>query len=252
MAMFQPVLQLDAKEVLAYFAFAGSRAPLGISIALNRTAELATARTRTRVRRVMDVRSEQALRFALPVVLPGKLRANPSNLRAIIEPERIGQIYGPFEQGEIHGADSLGRMPAIPSTGFMGLRKTEKTVIPRALYPVNLGLQPRRDASSTKIYYALGGRRSKRFSQSPARLTSGGKVQLQGKRRTFQLPGAMGPVIWQRFGPGPRDIRALWFLRPSVPRPALLQLYETVQNTIDDEWTNEAQAALGYVMGLGR
>jgi len=255
--MIEPVITVDARHIATFFAVAGDKAPLAISVALNRTAEWMTKAARDLTRRAVTVRSETALRFAFPVTLPSKLRATPAALRAIIEPERIGKIFTPFVEGEIHRADFLGRMPAIPSTGFLGLRVTEKSVIPRSLYPVNLGLQPLRDARSSRIYYALG-RGSIRQGRSPYRQTASGKVQLQGKRGTFQVRGRRGPVILQRFGPGRRDTRALWFLRASVPRPPVLGeaapggqgIFETMQTTFDEHWPTEMHAALEWVLSL--
>ena len=240
-------IKVDAREVLGMLNSLASYAPKAIAVALNRTAELATAAGRAHARTVFHVRSEQALRFALPQVLPGKLRATEKRPYAIIEPERIGKIYGPFEEGAIHGVDRLGRMPAVPTAA---LRPAVNALIPRTMFPTALGLQVRADASG-RAYYALGKDSLKR-RLTPNRIRKGGQLIKVGKRGTYEVASKTNPnqrLIFQRL-PGQKRGTLLWVLTPSVPRPPILKLFETVQRTVDDRWANEMGAAFEYYRKL--
>jgi hypothetical protein len=247
----KPIIQVDFKGAVQFLNRFAPYAKEAFAVALNRTAELGTRAGRDHARRVFQVRSEQALRFALPVTLPGRLRASPSRLTAIIEPERIGQIYNPFEAGGMHTRDTLGRPVAVP-TSF--LRKTEMTVIPRAWYPTNLGLQPVRDPKGAS-YYKLG-RDSVKKRRTPVRRTIGG-VRVLGKRGAFALDPDHGvrvdakhAGVYIRTGPGKHDIQRLWIYREAVRRPPILQLLATIDRVTAQVWPQEAVAAFDHYKGI--
>lgn len=238
--------RIDEREILGYFREVGEQAPFGIAVALNRTAELATAAGRVHAREVFQVRSEQALRYALPVTLKAPFRATKQNLRAIIEPEKIGQIYGPFEQGAWHTADRLGRLPAIPTRA---LRPSPKALVAKQMFPHNLGLAPRLDPKGTK-YYALG-RNSIRKGLTPFKVKDGKQV-MEGRFGTYQVPSKRDPnvmlIFQRRAGPGYKGGVLLWVLKPVVRRPPLLQLFQTVQRTLDTEWPKQILGAMEYAV----
>lgn len=241
-------IEVDWSGAVKYLDRTAVFAKQAWAVALTRTAEWGTRDGREHAHHVFDVRSEQALRFALPVVLPSKLRATPDNLRAIIEPERIGQIYGPFEAGGIHGRDALGRPVAIPTRE---LRTTEMTVIPRAWYPVNLGLVPVRDPRGTS-YYKLG-KDSIKKRKTPVQKTASGNVRILGKRGTFALDPTFMPNVdpahagvYIRTGPGKHDIKRLWIYRDSVRRPPYLELLKTVDRSTAQHWESEAVTAFDF------
>lgn len=249
----KPIIQVDFKGAVQFLNRFAPYAKQAWSVALNRTAEWGTRAGRDHAHRVFDVRSEQALRFALPVTLKGALRATPGRLVAIIEPERIGKIYGPFEAGGMHTRDSLGRPVAIP-TSF--LRKTEMTTIPRVWYPTNLGLQRVLDPKGTS-YYKLG-KDSIKKAKTPVKRTASG-VRVLGKRGTFALDPDMGvrvdprqAGVYIRTGPGKHDIQRLWIYRDSVRRPPYLQLLVTVDRATTDHWESEAVAAFDYYKKLAQ
>lgn len=237
---------VDSRQVVDFFDRIADYAPQATAVFLNRTAEWGTRIGREQAVKHFTIRSQQALLFAFPRVIPGKERASPKKLAVTIEPSRIGTVFAPFEEGEPHGPDRLGRWPAIPSTGPLGVRPYPKFLIPKALFPVNLGLAPRRDASGT-IYYAVG-KGSRRKQKTPFRLTASGKTQMQGKRGTFQIPGAKGPIILQRLGPG--TTRPLWYLRPVVRRPRQLAFVASIQRAITDHLEPEMSAAFDYYARL--
>lgn len=256
MTTFAAQIRVDISGAVAFLDRTAQYAPSAWAVALNRTAEWGTRDGREHARRVFDVRSEQALRFALPVTLPGRLRASSNRLTAIIEPERIGKIYGPFEAGAWHARDALGRPVAVP-TSF--LRTTPLTVIPRAWYPVNLGLQPVRGGPADTTYYRLGRGSIKQKKTPVVRTTSGVRVlgKAIGPYPTFALdpshgvnvdPKAAGVYI--RTGPGKHEIQRLWIYRDQVRRPPILQLYQTVQQSTAEHWEGEAVAAFDYYRKL--
>lgn len=241
--MFIPVLRVDDQEIVRFFANLGERAPRFIAIALNRTRDWGVLEARKHAMEAFNVRSKAALNFALPMIPPAAFRATPAKLRAIVEPERIGQVYSPFEKGEQHVRDALGRPVAVPTSA---LRPTEMTTIPRQWYPVNLGLQPRLDPSGTK-YYALG-RNSIKRRLTPYRKTATGAVVKEGKLGTYEVQSKKNPserlVFQRRLGPGNKGGVLIWVLKDSVPRPPILHVLQILQKNIDAHWPTEASAAI--------
>lgn len=241
------VILIDERDVLRYFQQAGAQAPFGIATGLNRLGELGTAAGRDHVRKAFDVRSESALRFALPVVIPGALRATKKNLRVIIEPENIGKIYNAFELGEVHGRDRLGRYPAVPTSA---LRITEKTVIPRQMYPVNLGLEVRADPSG-RAYYGLGKNSIKR-RLTPLSRNTFGQIVKQGKLGTYEVPSRKNPgdrlIFQRRQGPGYRGGVLLWVIKQSVPRPPILELYKTINRVVSEQFLPVMEGAIAFAL----
>ncbi len=215
----------------------------GIITALNRLGESGYAAIRENYPRHFQVRNRQLLDWLAPRYLGREAQATPTNLSVLLTTAGRASLLSPFETGLPHTTDRLGRLVAIPSDTGIGLRAFPMQVIPRALYPVNLGLQIRRDPKQGVLYYALGRNAIKR-KLTPERTTASGKIQLQGKQGTFQVDGPRGPIIFQRYGPGRRDVRALWFLRPSVRRPADLEFFKSVQVTVDEQAVPTIEAAI--------
>ncbi len=223
-------IKVDAAEALDFFDRLAKQTPAAIALGLNRTAEDGLGIIRGNVKRGFTLRT-LPLNFVAPQILPKALRARADKLTALIEPYGAGKILDPFETGERHGRDKLGRPVAIPSTGPGGLRATPTTVIPRKLYPVNLGLVIVKDPKG-RLYYNTGRGATKRGIAGPR--------PLKGKHGTFEIQGKRGRVIMQRIG---ATVRPLWLLRDSVPRPANLHFYDGVQEAVDTRWVTNMLGA---------
>ena len=123
------------------------------------------------------------------------------------------------------------------------IRGADHAVAPRALYPANLRLFARRTPESS-----LPARQ---------RATKRGKVQTQGKQRTFILdarptadPRAWG--VFQRTGPGKRDIRMLWAFRTSLQLPPRLAFYDTTTQAVLDRWATRFDEALARALSTAK
>lgn len=142
-----------------------------------------------------------------------------------------GSLLAKFEFGGVKLATEegksfpgIGKQLAIPidaPTGASG-------VVPLAYSPTSLGL----------AQFRIGAKGS--FHGTPA---------LRGKRRTFVImPGTSTSFpsggIFQRTGPGPRDLKLLFVLKPRVPIPARLEFYETAQRIADEQWEQHFNEAL--------
>jgi hypothetical protein len=113
---------------------------------------------------------------------------------------------------------------AIPSTN---IRPSFSDLPPRGLYPKNLRLVPRRGVTGI-----LGPKRH---------VTARGVVQLKGKQRTFVLDpkehqGVKTWGVYQRFGPGPHDVRLLWTYKTSIPTPKRLDFVPVGQRVAAERW----------------
>lgn len=232
-------IQVDAREVLGFFNMLSDQAPFAIAVAMNRTAEEANFAGRALARKNFTIREEKVIRYAFPIPIPVVERATKHRLSILMEPTRHGVLLEPFEEGKPHTFDRMGRPVAMPSYGPGGLRTTKGTVIPKQIYPANLGLQPRRDPKGT-TYYALG-RNSIKKKLSPYSV-AGGKTVKQGRFGTYEVQSKTRPgvsfVFQRKQGPaapgaGSAGSVLLWVMKPMVKRPRVLNFYSTIQGTID-------------------
>ena len=235
-------IRVDAKEVLGWLNATSKQAPFAIMVAMNRTAEEANYEGRKLARKNFTIREEKVLNYAFPIPIPRSERATKQRLSILLEPTRHGVLLEPYETGRPHTYDRLGRNVAMPSFGRGGIRTTKATVIPRQIYPVNLGLQPRRDPSGS-TYYALG-RGSIKKKLTPYSVVGGKRVK-QGRFGTYEVPSKTRPgvsLVFQRVQgpaqPGRKGAgaRLLWIMKPSVKRPKILHFYDTINETIAGRW----------------
>ena len=144
------------------------------------------------------------------------------------------------EQGEARRWKGA-RPKAIPTDEIRG---GDRALAPTWAYPKNLRLEPRRHAGGE----SLG---------ATGRVTRRGVLQLQGKRRTFVLdPSTMRGVktwgVYQRTGPGPRDIRLLWAYRTEVTVPPRLRFYETALGVAESKGPALLEEALAHAIATAR
>jgi hypothetical protein len=247
---------IDITKAVAFLDNLHPQAPFALALAMNRTAGRVNQDLQAHLEKAFTIRQRNLLAYVAPRRIPADNRATKARLQVILETEGKGRIVNPYEEGEPHTVDRFGRLVAVPSMGPGGLRPTPRTVIPRAWYPVNLGLVPKLypadDGSGrSALVYQLGkGAQSRRLR--PHRITARGKVVKQGRRRTFEIQTDRGPVILARTGPGKRDLRALWFLRTQVPRPRLLKFYDTTTAAWDRHWATELEAAWEQALRTAR
>lgn len=226
-------LRVDAGATLSYFDALKRDCPKAIAVALNRTAEDGLAVIRRNVQANFTMRT-LPLNFVAPQVLPAAYRAREDKLTATLDTYGAGKILNPFETGQPHGIDRLGRMPAVPGKA---LRPTKGAIIARQWYPANLGLQPMRDANGS-AYYATG-------KGAKARGLTGPKP-MQGKLRTYQI----GNRIFRRWGSGKGETELIWTLTPAVRRPAVLHYRDDATATTNSRWPINMRGAWEFYEGL--
>ena len=149
-------------------------------------------------------------------------------------------ILGRHESGGTRTADNPLHPFFLPTKA---LRQGAYDVAPRNMYPTSLRIFERRTASGV---LPIRSRQTKR-----------GGVQIIGKRRTFVIdarathdPRSWG--IYQRFGPGPHDIRMIWAYRTKITLRPRLHLYETVQATVDANIEDVFYSALERALKTAR
>lgn len=226
-------IRVDAGSTLDYFDALKRNCPKAIAVALNRTAEDGLAVIRRNVQQAFTIRT-LPLNFVAPQVLPAAYRAREDKLAATLDTYGAGKILNPYETGEVHGIDRLGRLPAVPAKA---LRPTKGAVIERRWYPANLGLQPMRDASGHG-YYATG-------KGAKARGLVGPKP-MQGKLRTYQI----GNRIFRRWGSGKGETELIWTLTPAVRRPATLHYRDSAVQAANARWPINMREAWEFYEGL--
>lgn len=234
-------------------------APFAASVAINRTLEEGMAATADLMRRVMTVR---VAGFVLPPVqLPRIARATKKNLTAQaafgyadITADSIGarreRIFRKFQEGGIKSAEDPDFPIAIPTRA---LRPSATTLVPRAMYPVNLRLAPRREASGNTLPALRRGKVR----------TLGGEVIGQRARKqqglmgiggTFVMRGVDGrPIgIFQRTGSGVRDVRMIWKYHARIRIPALLPFFQLMEQIVHSRLVTNFEGAMAMAVRTSR
>lgn len=239
-----PVIRYEGlDELVTHIDQYRKQVPFAASLALNRVADEINATLRQEVPKRFTIREPALLRHLAPRDLPRHQRATKERLTATIMTAELSAMLGPFEAGEPH-VRSLRRPVIVPTTS---LRPGKRSKIPRTLYPVNLGLQPRRDAAGS-LYYALG-RGSRAKSRTPFKQGQRG-WSIQGKLGTFALDPKYHPGItkaqagvYQRLG---GSVRKLWHYVDRVQRPASLQYHATADRIMESRFNPNFDGALQF------
>lgn len=142
------------------------------------------------------------------------------------------------------------------------LRGGDYDVPPRSMYPTALRIMEGRGiVSYTSTVDKKTGKTKRKGVVGTlliqSRTTSRGKVMIQGKQRTF-LIGPMNDAnpkdwgIYQRTGPGRRDVRLIWAFRTRINLPPRLHFYEQVAHYIDSHLAEEFTKAIDRAMATAR
>jgi hypothetical protein len=242
-------ITLDSAKFERFLQTYRQQLPFAMAVALNRTADDANAALRRHLDDAFTIRAPGLLRYVAPLDIPRPNRARKDRLSVILETDRIGRIFNPFETG-VPKVTRANEHLIIPSEN---LRPSPNTVIARTLYPTNLGLTAKRDPAGTH-YYALG-RGAKAKKLTPYHKGATGKWTIKGRRRTFALdPNYQQDIapedagIYQRVGLGRDGIRLLWHYADRVERPSTLQFYDTLNRTFDARIKSNLEGAIAFAL----
>lgn len=225
--------------------------PFALSLALNTTMEDTRQAGRNQVRTQFSLRTPQSERF-LSLGIAISRKATKTDMHAVLE---VGGRYNlgkaarytklaQFEEGGVRsGAGILGNNRIKVFDGVELIPYQKPTA--RAMYPVNLGLQPRRTI--------MGGL---------------SEASLQGKKRTFVVrTGPKTGTILQRTGKksgeakgkGARDgkrndpkLIRLFRIRPKVTIRARHWMLPATQVVWDKRFTTNLDRALEYALKTAR
>ncbi|NOT09684.1 MAG: hypothetical protein HOP28_15940 [Gemmatimonadales bacterium] len=237
-------LEIDVRagDLFTVFERFTKETPGAVAVGVNRTVEEFLSEERRIIQGAMIVREG---RFILPPQqLPRAWRATKDRLWAVADVgddqgkgtigNRRREILSPFEEGDVKRGDP--RMPvAIPTRA---IRPTPESRIPRSKYPRNMvGMFDSGDALGLGFNGRFQGLGTKARIQNVFKKKKGGTTQIWRKQvgRFFVL-GQFGDRIhgvYERTGPGRRDVRMDWAFRPEVPRPAVLRFRATAQRIGD-------------------
>lgn len=235
-------IRVDAEAFTGWLGQFGKQATYAISVALNRTADDVNAALRAEIPTRFVIREPRMLTWLAPVQLPYHQRATKTNLTAIVDTEGKAQLLAPFETGMPKTAPNLMAPIAIPTRA---LRPTPTAVVPRAMYPKNLRLVPRRGVNG--------------ILPAKSKITARGRTQIQGKDRTFVLSPFFANNIsdrqwgvYQRVGPKRDDIRMLWRFTTQVPRPRILDFAQTADRVVGERWDPNMSGALAFALATAK
>lgn len=229
--------------------------PFAAAVTFNRTGEEVIAKARVEMPKTFTVRSPD---FVLPPQqLPASARATKKRLLMEVAlgypdvlPRSIGarreKIFRKFEYGGDKEARDLNFPIAIPSKE---LRPTKQAAIPKALYPVNLRLVPRKQPDNSIL---PGLRRGKVRTIDGATVTKRQRKELglEGIGGTFTLLDENGkPIgVFQRTGLGRKDLRALWWFAPRIRIPRVLNFVEMANTVIEDRLLVNWEGAMALAL----
>lgn len=212
-------------------------APFALRAALQRTAEEGRDAARQRVlRRGFTIRSATfagLLANAIIIERPASTDAGPGGrytFRVVVD-SRVGKSRTLLPWLEDAGVRTstrnlgrFGRAVAVP------VRRTPMEVIPRNLYPSATGVGGATFAIPQRP--AIGVQRGKRGQVIGSVGTAG---RMRGKQRTFAIAKAGSSTegtVFQRYGSGDRDIRAIFLVRPSVRVAGRKYFYAEVERVV--------------------
>lgn len=238
----QPVISIQGDELKAVFGWFDKAWIDAAATAMNRTSEEALAQQRGRLKSNFLVRNPN---FILPPVqLGAKQRATPKRLFTLVAlgfddgPNSAGarrvSILSKFGTAQPKAAKSSLDPIAIPTKE---IRPSPTSTVPRGLYPKNLRvigrmkvgkggqewMSPKAAGTQRKLTVTVGSGKE--------------KLRLRQQDRTFVLPGSFGKPswgVWERIGPGARDIREIWMFRMSIRIPKRLDFEPEVRTLLTD------------------
>lgn len=165
-------------------------------------------------------------------------RANKTKLWARVAMEDPGQVassrslFAKFESGGTKTGTTL-QPVAIPSDN---LRISPKTNIPRSMYPKALGLVARRGV--------------KGILSAKTHVTSRGKIQIKGKRRTFVLGP---PAVWGVYRRvNKEEIELLWTFKQRIPIPKRLSFVAIARKVVGDRFGPNFSLAFAFAVRTAR
>jgi hypothetical protein len=217
--------------------------PFATAVALNHVALDSYQAERLHLKKVMDIKSQNLLKFATPTALGESERATPQRLYVVIDPKGwSASLLAPFEEG-------LAKEQKDPLFPLAWPTQDIDPQRDRKLYPANLGLAPKR---------TVEGPRTSRVRQVR---TKGGKtaVVYAGRHGTFALvpgvhklknPKAAG--IYQRLSPRAGDVRMIFSYTTRKPRPPVLEWVQVATLTIDEQWGPRMLDALALALRTAR
>lgn len=215
--------------------------PFALSLALNRTAEEGRDAVRQRIhQRGFTIRSANTGAWLdKHVFVPPFKRANKKMLRVQLRVSPPGLKSARYSAtpwleraGVRPGTRPIGRGGLFDRAVAIPVRQSPLEVIPRALYPVNLGLAPRRTIEGGFDFSA-------RKKGSRRQLTSTHRrFSLRGIDRTFVLvnraKGLGAGTLFRRFGPGRGDIKPLFLIRRQITVRSRDYFMPTARRTFHD------------------
>jgi hypothetical protein len=260
--MFELVLQTQIDEAVAALdTVRRDQLPFAISLAVNRSAIAGQQAERAHILQAFTVRrnpgTPQRPGAVLRTVKIEKYdfanKRNPTAFRISIDATRTKSggrrdYLAKFEEGgEKTAADDMVAPIAIPSKA---LRPNFRDLVAAKFYPQNLRLTPKRVGGGEIL---------------PARqkVTARGVVQWKGKLRTFVLDprfhgearGGEGEPTWgvyQRTGPGKRDIQLLWTYKHGIPIPRRLEFKATIADAVTSSFVLNFSNAYARAIATAR
>jgi hypothetical protein len=212
-------IRLDTKQLTRELVdFRRDQLPFWLSLTLNRVAGAVQEAQKQVIMQRGGYRSSGSLRWALNQVrFDRQSRATKDKLRAEVYVWPGTGVYSLLPVRE-RGGTHLPSRGATLGVGIYGPRVAVplQDGTPRKLYPVNLGLQPRRAIE--------GGHTLGRKAMSEDQMARWGRTRnWRGRERTWLMKTSKGPMVFQRTGRGNTTAarRPLFALKPWVPVPAI-------------------------------
>lgn len=238
-------LTTDLSDMQRELGAYGRQLPFAAANALNRSAQEVQTRLRQELYLKFTIRDPRFMERLVKIRRTD--RATKDNLVARV------RIEGPG--GDENRASVLTRHidpPALrhslPDPFFIptdALRYPKSAKVPRRMYPKNLRVMGRRDIVGTL--------------PASTHVTSGGKVQIQGKRRTFVLFNKSGVAlgVYQR-GEGRRgktrreDIERIWVYKHSIHTRVNYPFYKLSDRVFRERWAVNIQGFLQSAIRTAR
>lgn len=242
-------IRADVKQVQAELRAIGRQAPFAVALGVTRTTQDAQRAMQARMPQVFQLRGTERL-FRSAVKMTSATKSKPEGAVRIQGPEtpkgpdaRVSRIILRHEDGGQQRSDAMYRLETgtLKSLGFFlpakGLRSANAQV-PRKLYPRNIGVSSRRDASGESAF---------------ATSRKGRKVTRGGTQRELSYFVSSRGGVYERRVFGTRSaVRLLWWLRPQISLRPRLGFFDTVERVMDERYRPNLLAAIDEALRTAR
>jgi hypothetical protein len=222
-------IKIDAKSASQLLTGYANQMPYAIAVALNRTAEDCFAQFRKDLPGRFTFRQPGLIKLLAPQQIRGLNAATKKRLRVVLDTEtRAAKMFRSYEKGETTVPTNGNTSVAVPTRLT---RSLPGGVIPKGLFPANLGFQKKLIVSPKGAGYTLAYARGTAYKKGQKH----GMFEINSPNVSQGFRG-----VWIRQG---GNMHKVWHYNPTVRKPAILKWEDTIRSVVAARWEANMRGA---------